>query len=233
MPHYQTYFKLFREPRKTYCAGISCVCEPRVARALLRFSAQHLLRSLRFFEVPFSLCVLPICLISLSFTQQAFAAQASGSLKIDAPNVVIISEKLITSGQPSKEALEKLGKQGIQGVIYLAPPSVRDAIKEEPAILAQQGIHYINIPIQFDAPTAADFAAFTTALKNFGDKKVLVHCQVNMRASSMTFLYRTIHQGVDPEKAYESVSQVWQPDSIWRKLISSQLQENKISFNPI
>ena len=39
-------------PRKTYCAGIFYACEPRFARALLRFSAQHLLRSLRFFEVP-------------------------------------------------------------------------------------------------------------------------------------------------------------------------------------
>ena len=40
------------EPRKTYCAGISCTCEPRFARAKLRVSAQYLRRSLRFFEVP-------------------------------------------------------------------------------------------------------------------------------------------------------------------------------------
>ena len=38
------------EPRKTYCAGISCACEPRFAQAKQRFSAQHLLRSLRSLE---------------------------------------------------------------------------------------------------------------------------------------------------------------------------------------
>ena len=41
------------EPRITYCAGISCTSEPRFALAKLRFSAQHLLRSLRLFEVPY------------------------------------------------------------------------------------------------------------------------------------------------------------------------------------
>ena len=43
-----------RKPRKTYCAGISCACEPRFARAKLRVLAQYLRRSLRFFEVPLS-----------------------------------------------------------------------------------------------------------------------------------------------------------------------------------
>lgn len=170
--------------------------------------------------------------VQLFATQFAFGAEQSAPVKIDAPNVVVISPNLITAGQPSKEALEKLGAQGIQDVIYLAPPSVADAIQEEPAILAKQGISYLNIPINFSEPTAADFAAFTAALKNLGDRKVLVHCQVNMRASSMTFLYRTIHGGVSPEKAYESVGKVWHPNRAWRKLILSQLQENKISFDP-
>ena len=43
----------YGEPRKTYCAGIFCTCEPRFARALLRVSAQYLRRSPRFFEVPY------------------------------------------------------------------------------------------------------------------------------------------------------------------------------------
>ena len=43
---------LNRESRKTYCAGISCICESRFALAKLRVSAQYLHRTLRFFEVP-------------------------------------------------------------------------------------------------------------------------------------------------------------------------------------
>jgi hypothetical protein len=45
----------FREHRKTYCAGISCACEPHFALAKLRVSAQYLHRSLRFFEALYSL----------------------------------------------------------------------------------------------------------------------------------------------------------------------------------
>ena len=51
---YRAARKTYRKPRKNYCAGISCTCEPRFARALLRVSAQYLRRSLQFFVAPYS-----------------------------------------------------------------------------------------------------------------------------------------------------------------------------------
>jgi hypothetical protein len=35
-------------------------------------------------------------------------------------------------------------------------------------------------------------------MNGLGDRKVLVHCQVNRRASSMTFLYRVIAETAAP-----------------------------------
>jgi protein tyrosine phosphatase (PTP) superfamily phosphohydrolase (DUF442 family) len=156
------------------------------------------------------------------------AAQTSTPLK--APNVVEITPRLVTSGQPSAEALAGLKGQGFEAVIYLAPPTVMDAVRDEHLIVARQGLTFVNIPVQFDNPTEADFEAFASVLQRLADRKVLVHCQINLRASSMVFLYRTIVFKEDPRHAYESVSKVWSPTGPWRKLIEDQLRKHKIAF---
>jgi hypothetical protein len=61
---------------------------------------------------------------------------------------------------------------------------------------------------------------------------VLVHCQVNMRASTMTFLYRVIKAHEPPEQAYQSVARVWSPEGPWKRLLVSQLQKAGIAFEP-
>jgi protein tyrosine phosphatase (PTP) superfamily phosphohydrolase (DUF442 family) len=159
------------------------------------------------------------------------AAQA-GQEALKAPNVIPISARLVTSGQPTADALAHLASQGFGAVIYLAPPTVSDAVREEADIVRHQGLEYVNIPIEFGAPTAADFQAFVDAMKRFGDRKVLVHCQVNMRASSMTFLYRVVVGHESPEQAYEAVAKVWSPSGAWRKLLVNELRKANVAFEP-
>jgi protein tyrosine phosphatase (PTP) superfamily phosphohydrolase (DUF442 family) len=149
-----------------------------------------------------------------------------------APNVVPISPKLVTSGQPSAEALAGLGQQGFQAVVYLAPLTLPDAVKDEPEILARQHIEFVNIPIPFGKPTAQDFEQVAATLDRWKDRKVLVHCEVNMRASSMVFLYRTLRLKEKPELAYEAVEKVWSPRGVWRELIVAQLKSKGIDFEP-
>jgi protein tyrosine phosphatase (PTP) superfamily phosphohydrolase (DUF442 family) len=157
----------------------------------------------------------------------AAAAQAAA---FAAPNVVEIGPRLVTSGQPSAQALESLKTQGFDVVIYLAPPTVHDAVRDEPLIVARQGLTFVNIPIRFDRPTEADFETFARILSGVARRKVLVHCQVNMRASSMVFLYRAIVLKEDPRVAYAAVTKVWSPDGPWRTLIEQQLRKNGIAF---
>ena len=152
--------------------------------------------------------------------------------QLHAPNVVIISPRLVTSGQPSAEALSQLSTQGFGAVIYLAPPTVADAVRNEADIVRAQGLEFVNIPIPFGKPTEADFQAFVVALNRFRDRKVLVHCQVNMRASTLTFLYRVIVDGEDPAKAYDAVAGVWSPEGPWKTLLTSQLSKAGIVFEP-
>ena len=167
-------------------------------------------------------------IVALACLGQLFAAE----LNIQAPNVVFIDSKLITSGQPTAAALSELSALGFGAVIYLAPPSVSDAIPGEADIVRKQGLEFINIPIAFNNPTEADFQSFVAAMERFGDRKVLVHCQVNMRASSMAFLYRVITRHENAEVAYESVAKVWSPEGPWKRLLLAQLRKANIAFEP-
>lgn len=150
--------------------------------------------------------------------------------RLVAPNVVEISPRLVTSGQPSAEALAGLKAQGFDAVIYLAPPTVADAVRDEQLIVTRQGLTFVNIPIRFDDPTEADYETFAAVLGGLGKRRVLVHCQINLRASSMVFLYRTIALKDDPRAAYATLAGVWSPDGPWRRLIESQLQKHGIAF---
>jgi len=149
---------------------------------------------------------------------------------VSAPNVVVIDAKLVTSGQPSATALAGLKAEGFEAVVYLAPSSVSDAVKDEPAILLSQGIEFVHVPIPFGAPTDAQFEAVSAALARLRDKKVLVHCQVNMRASTMVFLHRVLHRKESPSGAYEAVSRVWSPQGPWKDMAQRVLRKNGVDF---
>lgn len=162
-----------------------------------------------------------------------FVLPAAPAADAPLPNRVDISPKLVTSGQPSAGALATLKANGFEAVIYLAPPTVHDAVRDEHQIVTKQGLTFVNIPIRFDDPTEADFRAYAAVLDALADRKVLVHCQVNMRASVMTFLYRAIVRKEPPAGAYDAVTKIWSPQGPWRRLIEEQLRKHQIAFDPL
>ena len=149
-----------------------------------------------------------------------------------APNIVEITPRLVTSGQPSEKGLSTLGALGFEAVIYLAPPTVSDAVRDEALIVGRQGLVFVDIPIRFDHPTEQEFETFAAVLDALGTRKVLVHCQVNMRASSLVFLYRVIKRNEDPGRAYDSVAAVWSPEGPWKRLIVELLRKHGVKFDP-
>ncbi len=167
-------------------------------------------------------------LAALAFAPLAAAGQPT----LRAPNVVVISPTLVTSGQPSADALAQLGAQGFEAVISLSPPNSHDAVRDEPEIVRRERLAFVGIPIDFSQPTAKDCDAFASALSGLGGRKVLAHCQVNMRASTMVFLYRTIVAKEDPQRAYEAVIKVWVPEGPRKGLIRDELRQHNIDFEP-
>jgi len=146
-------------------------------------------------------------------------------------NHVIISDRLHTCGQPDASALGRLAGEGFELVINLAPPGVRGAVAEEAAIVAGSGIPYVNIPVDWEHPRYEDFELFSQIMNGAGDRKLLVHCQMNMRVSLFTFLYRVIHRGVEPEMAWQVVTPVWTPQDQWREFGCMVLERHGIEFD--
>lgn len=159
------------------------------------------------------------------------AAEAPKSIAgIIAPNTVVISPTLVTAGQPDRASLQRLKAEGYAAVISLAPGNTTDAVTDEGEILKAQGIEFIHVPIPWQTPEANHLEATAAALNRYKGRKVLVHCQMNMRASAVTFLYRVIHAKDDPAAAWADVKKVWTPKDQWAKFVDDQLRANSIAF---
>lgn len=178
--------------------------------------------------------VLALCLCASAAAQaqrgDGGAAEVADAAELLGANYVAVSERLHTAGQPNAETLAGLGERGFGLVVNLAPPTTPDAVAEEGKLVAAAGVAYVNIPVRWQEPTAADFDLFSAVMQGAGGKKVLVHCQVNMRASAFTFLYRVVHEGVAPEAAFTGMSQVWVPRDQWADFVHATLAAHGIDY---
>ncbi len=144
----------------------------------------------------------------------------------DISNYRDYTETFSSSGQPTAEQLELLNAEGFERIIYLAFTTSSTAIAKEDEIVRELGMEYIHVPVVWEKPTASDFYTFVALMQREPEKKTLLHCQVNFRASSFSFLYRVLYQDVPMDDAKADLDTVWQPDEIWQELIFSILQEN-------
>ena len=145
-------------------------------------------------------------------------------------NYVAATERLHTAGQPDAATLATLGEQGFELVINLAPPNNQGAVPDEGKLVAEHGPTSVNIPVNWQKPTYEDFELFSAVMNGARDRKVLVHCQLNMRASAFTFLYRVIDEHVPPEEAMKALSAVWIPKDQWATFTADVLKRNNIAF---
>lgn len=144
----------------------------------------------------------------------------------DPANLVHWRSGYTSSGQPDADYLKRAKSLGYDMVINLAPPEYAEAVRDEGAILAAQGVAYLNIPVRFGNPTAEDFRLFSAVMKSVAQKNVLVHCQINLRGSSFSYLYRVIHEGAAEDEARAKLSGVWMPNPTWRTFIESVMAAN-------
>ena len=158
-----------------------------------------------------------LCTVALPLTMAATASgQAADSGGAIGVNYVAASERIHTAGQPDAATLAKLAEQGFELVVNLAPPNNQGAVADEGKLVAEDGPAYVNIPVNWQKPTYEDFE--------------LLHCQLNMRASAFTFLYRVIHEHVPPEQAMEALRAVWIPRDQWATFTADVLERNNVAF---
>ena len=139
------------------------------------------------------------------------------------------SPQFSSSGQPSAEQLEIVSKAGFERVIYLAFSDNHTAIESEDRVVKSNGMDYVHIPVDFDKPDLQDFEDFAALMNRDKQKRTLLHCQINLRASSFSFLYRVIYSAVPIEQAKQDLDAIWVPDEIWFNFIVDVLKQHGLS----
>jgi protein tyrosine phosphatase (PTP) superfamily phosphohydrolase (DUF442 family) len=144
-------------------------------------------------------------------------------------NFLPLSEKLFSSGMPKAGQLRDAAEQGIAVVINLAPHDVPDALPDEAELVRTLGMQYINIPVNWNTPTRDGLDKFMDAMDEHRDKKLLVHCQANFRASAFISMYRILRQGWAEEDALQVMHKIWDEDAypVWRMFIEGTLRRSR------
>ena len=134
-----------------------------------------------------------------------------------------------SSGQPGAGQLKALSEAGFERVIYIAFTDNKTAIESEDRIVKSLDMDYLHIPVDFDRPMIDDFEDFASVLNRNKKIRTLLHCQINLRASTFSFLYRVIYGGVPMLDAKSDLDAIWQPDKTWYGFIVEVLSKHGLS----
>ncbi|MEM1037310.1 MAG: protein tyrosine phosphatase family protein [Pseudomonadota bacterium] len=127
-----------------------------------------------------------------------------------------ISDRIATSGQPTPAQFELIRDAGFKLVINLAPHGTENALADEAGVLASIDLPYVHIPVDFQAPSEADFEQFCDVMKAHDSKQIWVHCAANMRVSAFVYRYRRDVLGEDEAAAREAMLSIWTPFGAWK-----------------
>ena len=119
-----------------------------------------------------------------------------------------------------------LKEEGFERVVYIAFSNSGNAFADEDVVVKELGMDYVHIPVIWDQPSAADFYAFAGVMQRAPERRTLLHCQINYRATAFSFLYRVLYEDIPVGQAKADMNTVWQPNETWRKLIFEILEEN-------
>jgi uncharacterized protein (TIGR01244 family) len=123
-----------------------------------------------------------------------------------------LSDRITTSGRLLPGDPARLAAIGVKRIVNLALDSHPEALPEEAGECAAAGIAYTHIPIPFDAPDEAHFAAFRAALEA-DNAPVHVHCIANWRVSACFYRYNRDMAGMDEAAARALMARQWEPET--------------------
>ncbi len=123
-------------------------------------------------------------------------------------NFHAVDDGLVTAGQVTDAQVPALKAAGIEMVVNLAIADPERNAREA-FLIASEGIAYTQIPVVWGEPTLEDLALFFSIMDASRERKTLVHCFANFRASAFTYLYRTLRLGVPEEEARKDLEAIW------------------------
>eukprot|EP00903_Cladosiphon_okamuranus_P004417 g4415.t1 len=143
----------------------------------------------------------------------------------DAYNFKQLDAETSSSGAVTSEQVQSLAASGYQAVINLLPEENDHALDGEKQLIEAQGLDYIHIPVDFNAPMDADYEAFSKAMDKLGGQKLHVHCAANWRVSAFYAIYQVRKNTWSVDQAREHISAIWSPEEYpaWQDFLDSYL----------
>jgi uncharacterized protein (TIGR01244 family) len=142
-------------------------------------------------------------------------------------NYFVYDEKLSSAGMPTREQLAEVAAAGFELVINLAMDQAPYQLPGEEALAQELGMRYVHIPVVWEAPQQADLERFFQVMQENRERKVLVHCVMNYRASAFVYLYRCQVEGMDEALARRDMEKIWKPDGVWERFIELNITRHK------
>jgi len=159
----------------------------------------------------------------------SFAVEEADPALAEITNFRQYSPTFASAGQPTEEQFATIAEQGFERVVYIAFTNNQNALPDADQIVKGLGMEYMQVPVSFDNPLPDDFYAFADSMRRNTDKKTLLHCQVNARATAFSFLYRVIYEDVPVAEAKADMNTVWQPNEVWRDFVFTVMAQNDVS----
>lgn len=145
-------------------------------------------------------------------------------------NHLVYDDAFASAGMPNAAFIEKLGRDGVDVVINVAPPGASGSLEDEADLVAAAQMAYLNIAVDWNEPSQNQVEQFLDYMKMQQGKRVFLHCQMNMRATAFAMLHRVINQGIDPAKALADMHTIWEPNRTWAQLINLALDNHSVDF---
>ena len=161
----------------------------------------------------------------------AQALEVSNPALAEIVNFRQYSATFASAGQPTREQFQTIADNGFERVVYIAFTNNTNALADADQVVKGLGMEYMQVPVDFQNPLPDEFYAFADAMERNKQKKTLLHCQVNARATAFSFLYRVIFEGVAMSEAKADMNTVWQPNEVWRDFIFDVLAQNDMDAN--
>lgn len=145
-------------------------------------------------------------------------------------NFIRVDDSVSTAGQPTAGQLQDAAAEGYTAVINLVPSNPPHTLPDEAGLVAELGMAYHYIPVNWGEPTAADFAAFERALGALlatPGERVLIHCAANFRVTAFYALYAQKHLGWSEAQAEALRARIWAGSDYpqWEQFIARRRTE--------
>ena len=143
-------------------------------------------------------------------------------------NYVKVDDRISTAGQPTENQLRDAAAEGFTTIINLAPVNPPYTPANEAGLARELGLNYIHIPVAWNNPTDADFAAFERAMNETAGDRTLIHCAANFRVTAFYTLYARKHLGWSEAQAAALRDRIWAGSDypVWEAFIARKAAES-------